>query len=101
MDTSKAKKTKKTLDCIIIDTVAVDKVRVIETSNGDLIFFNLMLNGVTIYSCRVVNGQNGDFISFPQQKGKDGKYYNLVYAPLSEDDTKSILDEIQAQLNAN
>ena len=105
MDTSKAKKTKtetkKKVDYIKVDTVKVENVRVVETSKGDLVFFNLTINGVTIYSCRVVNGQNGDFISFPQQKGSNDKYYNLAYAPLSPDDSKTILDEIQAQLNAD
>ena len=103
MDTSKAKKSKATekKQTLKDPEFKIENVRVVETSNGDLVFFNLTINGVTIYSCCVVNGQNGDFISFPQQKGKYNKYYNMAYAPLSADDSKAILDNIQAQLNAD
>ena len=100
MDTSKAKKTKKQeKDVIEITTCAVKDVRVIESKKGDFIPFTLILNGVTIYNCHVASGENGDFVSFPQTKGKNGHYYNVAYAPLSDDDTKMILDEVQAQLN--
>lgn len=103
MDTSKAKKAKKAekkeLEFITIDTVSVDRVRVVESKNGDLVFFTLTINGVTIYNCRVATGKNGDFISFPQYKGSNGTYYNNVYCALSDEDTKMILDEVQAQLN--
>lgn len=103
MDTSKAKKSNKTKnqekDFIEITSCAVKDVRVIETDNGDFIPFTLILNGVTIYNCHVASGKNGDFISFPQTKGKNDKYYNVAYASLSDDDSKMILDEVQAQLN--
>lgn len=102
MDTSKAKKNGKVTEkkeCIEITSVAVSDVRVISTKKGDFIPFTLMLNGVTIYNCHVASGKNGDFISFPQTLGKNDKYYNVAYAPLSDDDTKMILEEVQAQLN--
>lgn len=101
MDTSKVKKkTKKApTEFIEISSCAVKNVRVVESEKGDFIPFTLILNGVTIYNCHVASGKNGDFISFPQTKGKNDKYYNVAYAPLSDDDTKMILDEIQAQLN--
>ena len=28
---------------------------------------------------RVVDGQNGLFLAFPSEKGKDGKWYDVVY----------------------
>lgn len=101
MDTSKAKKTTKKQDkeFIEVTTCAVKDVRVIESKKGDFIPFTLILNGVTIYNCHVASGKNGDFVSFPQTKGKNGQYYNVAYAQLSDDDTKMILDEVQAQLN--
>lgn len=102
MDTSKAKKNGKVTEakeCIEITSCAVKDVRVIESKKGDFIPFTLILNGVTIYNCHVASGKNGDFISFPQTKGKEDKYYNVAYAPLSDDDTKMILDEVQAQLD--
>ena len=104
MDTSKAKKTKtkeqaQERENIKVDAFEVKNVRVVDGRNGDLVFFTLTLNGVTIYNCRVATGKNGDFISFPQYKGTNGTYYNNVYAPLSDEDSTKILDAIQSAIN--
>ena len=106
MNTSKAKKaTKKegaTKERVNIEVreFEVKNVRVVEGKNGDLVFFTLMLNGVTIYNCRVATGKNGDFISFPQYKGSDGNYYNNVYVALSDEDSVKILAAIQTAIDA-
>ena len=42
---------------------------------NDTVFFDVVINGVTIYGCKVIEGKNGDFISFPSHKGKDDKFY--------------------------
>jgi DNA-binding cell septation regulator SpoVG len=104
MDTSKAKKTKgntnKDRKTAEIRSTEVSNVRVVEGKNGDVVFFTLTLNDVTIYNCRVATGKNGDFISFPQYKSKkDDKYYNNVYVALSEEDSAKILETIQNELN--
>lgn len=105
MDTSKAKKTTKKEEkaqeraTIEVRDYDVKNVRVVEGRNGDLIFFTLMINGVTIYNCRVATGKNGDFISFPQYKGGDGNYYNNVYVALSDEDSAKILEIIQGAIN--
>ena len=103
MDTSKAKKNSKKKnderEFIKLDSHEVLDVRVIDTKNGDMVLFTLVLNGIKIYSCRVATGKNGDFISMPQTKGGNGQYYNVVYAPLSDEDTKTILEEIQTAIN--
>lgn len=91
------KKSQETKETINVREVEVSRVR--EISNGT-VFFTLKLNGVTIYDCRVVEGKNGDFIAFPSDKGSDGKYYSKVYAPLSEEDTKQIISEVEKQLNS-
>lgn len=77
----------------------VENVRVVEGKNGDIVFFTLILNDVSIYNCRVATGKNGDFISFPQYKGSNGNYYNNVYVSLSDEDAKKILDDIQAAID--
>lgn len=105
MNTSKAKAKNKKQDqgereYIEVREVEVKNVRVIDGKNGDLVFFTLVLNGVTIYNCRVATGKNGDFISFPQYKGTNGTYYNNVYAALSEEDSAQILEMIQKELDA-
>lgn len=65
---------------------------------NDVVFFDVEINGVTIYGCKVVEGKNGDFISFPSHKGKDGKYWNHVYIKLSDDDTKEIISQVENML---
>jgi stage V sporulation protein G len=45
-------------------------------------FFDVQTNdGIIIKGFRLVNGSNGLFLSSPDQKGKDGKYYETVTLP--------------------
>ena len=62
------------------------------------VYFDVVINGVTIYGCKVIEGKNGDFISFPSHKGKDGKYYNHAYVKLSDDDTAGIVKQVEEML---
>lgn len=64
-------------------------------------FLDLTINGITIYGVKVVDGKEGqyeDFLAMPSRKGKDEKYYNIVYAPISPEDTKAIIAELERQL---
>lgn len=104
MDTSKAKngkskETKKEIEFCKITSKEVKNVRVVDGKNGDIVFFTLVVNGVTIYNCRVATGKNGDFVSFPQYKGTNGTYYNNVYVAISAEDNAQIMEEIQKQIN--
>lgn len=102
MNTSKAKKNteakeRKTAE---VRSATVSNVRVVSAKNGnDLVFFSLELNGVNINNCRIATGKNGDFVSFPQYKGSNGQYYNVVYVALSEEDTKRIVDDVQTAID--
>lgn len=60
--------------------------------------FDLTIDDFTIYSCRVVEGKNGDFIGLPCRKGKDGRYWGIVYKRFSQDETNQILDMVSAAL---
>lgn len=64
----------------------------------DTVYFDVVINGVTIYGCKVVEGKNGDFISFPSHKGKDDKYYNYVYIKLSDEQTAGIVKQVEEML---
>lgn len=64
----------------------------------DTVYFDVVINGVTIYGCKVVEGKNGDFISFPSHKGKDDKYYNHVYIKLSDEQTAGIVKQVEEML---
>jgi stage V sporulation protein G len=45
-------------------------------------FLDIQTNdGIIIKGFRLVNGSNGLFLSSPDQKGKDGKYYETVTLP--------------------
>lgn len=62
------------------------------------VLFDLTIDDFTIYGCRVVEGKNGDFISLPSRKGKDGKYWGIVYKRFSQDETSLILDMVSGAL---
>lgn len=45
-------------------------------------FFDIQTDdGITIKGFKIVNGSNGLFVSSPNEKGKDGKYYETVILP--------------------
>lgn len=56
---------------------------------------DLEVNGVSIYNSILREGKNGMFVSFPSKMGKDGKYYSHVYVKLSDDDIKSIIEQVE------
>ena len=68
----------------------------------DVIMFDMIINGVTIYGCsyrtltRKDDGSTFAKIGFPSRKGKDGNYYNHVYVKLSEHDINDIELGIEA-----
>lgn len=83
-------------------TLEVSSFRVMgaRTLNSGSVSFDMKLNGINIYGCFVVeSAEYGDFISFPQRKGKDGKYYSIVWAKLDKEDTAAILQEVERILN--
>jgi stage V sporulation protein G len=45
-------------------------------------FFDIQTqDGIVLKGFRIVNGSNGLFVSSPNEKGKDGKYYETVILP--------------------
>lgn len=76
---------------------SAEVVRAKSFDNGGVVF-DMIINGVSIYNCRVVEGKNGDFISFPARKGSDGNYYSHAYIKLTEDDTKNIIGLVEKAL---
>lgn len=53
-------------------------------------FFDMKVNGVSIYGCTLVEGKKGTFVSFPSYKGSNDKYYNHAWVELSDDDIEMI-----------
>lgn len=75
-------------------TVQAQVTRAKQFDDGG-VMFDMVVNGVSIYGCRVVEGKNGDFVSFPSYKAKDGKYYSHAYIKLSDVDTKNIVSQVE------
>ena len=92
---SKAKSNK--VEELKIDSFSVNRVH--QFDNGG-VTFDMTVNGISIYGCRVVETKDGDFIGLPQRKGNDGKWYSIVWAKFSEADAKDILAEVEKQLNS-
>lgn len=65
---------------------------------NDTVFFDMEINGISVYGLKVVEGSNGDFISWPSHKGKDGKYYNYVWCKLSDEQQKEIIHQVEEML---
>lgn len=76
---------------------SMEVTRAMAFDNGGVVF-DVTINGVSIYNCRVVEGSKGDFISFPSHKGKDGKYYSYAYIKLTDEDTKEIISQVEKVL---
>lgn len=91
--------TNTTQENLKVESFEVKRVALVKGEKKYTVFADVVLNGITIYGMSVVEGKNGDFLSFPSRKGKDGKYYSICWARLSDEDQKNILAEIEKQLN--
>ena len=67
-----------------------------DSSSKTAAFFDIQTqDGIVIKGFRIVNGSNGLFVSSPNEKGKDGKYYETVILPkeMKDDLDKLALEE--------
>ena len=69
--------------------IVVKRAKTFDDGN---IFFDMIVNDVTIYGCRLLEGKNGMFVSFPKRKGT---YYNIAYVDLNEADVSNIVAQIE------
>jgi len=75
----------------------VDRVHVFE--DGSVTFNMIVDNYVRVYGLRIYDGKDGKpFISFPSRKGKDDKYWNHVYCPLSSEDVEEIAKQVEERM---
>lgn len=78
-------------EALKIDKLTVTRARRWDDGNET---FDMDLNGISIYGCRLVEGKNGLFVSFPARKGNDGKYYSHVYATLDDVTVEAICRQV-------
>lgn len=75
----------------------ITRMNKLEKSNGKtLAYFDIETDDkISIKGFRVVNGPNGLFIAAPNEKGKDGKYYETVVLPkgIKKELEKMAIDE--------
>ena len=66
-------------------------------NNGNLLAnASIEIEDIVIKGFKVVEGRDSDFVSWPSQKGKDGKYYDQVFAlnkNIRREVEESILEE--------
>lgn len=77
-------------------------VRALDGKYG--ILFDLDINHVRVYGCRVCETRDGkQFIGFPQKadRKESKKFWSVVYAPLTDEQTDEILTQIADLLNAD
>lgn len=86
----------------VIDLAGVNaEVTNVRQISDSCIVFTLKCKGFSFYSMRVVERKyDGEpFITVPQYKGSDGKYYNFYAVYLSEADQKALIDKVFAIVN--
>lgn len=69
--------------------------RVLDGKYG--ILFDVELNHVTIYGCRVCETRDeNNFVGFPQKpdRKKKGRYWSVAYAPLTDEQTAEVMRQI-------
>ena len=80
------------------ETKSIKINRAKKFDNGGIVF-DMEVNGVTIYNCRWVETKNAEFVGFPNMKGKDEKYYNIAYVPLTDEETTEIKTTVMRLVN--
>ena len=84
----------------IDDKFLIQNIRNFEDKN--VCFFNLyvksVIGNVAIYGCKIVSGKNGDFISWPNQKGSDDKYYDVANIRLNDGEADAIIKAVGSML---
>ena len=81
-----------------------------ETKNDAIVMVDIDVNGVKIYSCilkeltvkedgkKYKKGDKCYVLNLPQEKGTDGKYYDRVWFPRSNDMIDSVVEQVSEML---
>ena len=77
------------------DGIQVSRIHRVDGDSKLKAFVDLSLSGVVVKGLKVVNGSKGLFVSMPQQKGKDGRWYNTV-CPESKEIRQKLSDLVLA-----
>ncbi len=61
-------------------------------------FVDIAIGEYLIKGLRVVQGQKGPFMALPQEKGKDGKWYN-AFLPVTKEARENLANIVLAAYN--
>lgn len=75
------------------------EIKNVRELSDTVVAFSLCGNGLGLYNLRVVDGSKGSFISTPQSKGSDGKYYAQYALYLSEADEDKLIEAVYSKLD--
>lgn len=80
--------------------IQISEIKIFPIKNGQTkvrAFAQLVLNNCfKISGLRIIEGDNGLFIGYPSEKGKDGKYYEVVH-PINRKGVDVIQDSLLRQ----
>lgn len=72
----------------------------VKAYNETTTFFDCRINHINIYSLKFMESENGDWIAWPDERGKDGKYYPKAKAYMSSEVVAAIKGQIQMVLDS-
>ena len=104
-NSSSKKESKKEMTFEKLDSFEILRAVELEYKGNKDVLADVKLNGVCIYGCRPVtytdkaDGKEKDFLSWPERKGKDDKYYKIAYMALSAEDQQKVCDAIYQKLD--
>ena len=93
-------------DFIKVQSFEVKRAREVSYNGKTSVLADVTINGVTIYGLKAItytkpDGTESDFIGWPERQGKDGNWYKIAYAPLSNGDQEVICNAIYQKLDGN
>jgi hypothetical protein len=99
-NTNENKNSREEQPVLTVSSYSVKKAR---TTEGGIVMADVVINGITIYGMKILaNKSSGEaFLSWPSQKGRDGKYYSIVWARLADADQERIISDIYTWLDSN
>lgn len=62
--------------------------------NDKCVVFTLNVDGARFYGLRVISGNNGNFISMPQECGRDGNYYDLYKIFFEKGEVEKVIEAV-------
>lgn len=76
--------------------INVDRATIV---NEKRVLFTATVNGIKIDGLALIEyvnqaGETGYMVQMPSRKGKDNKWYNTVFFPISKENKQKIIDQV-------